>query len=172
MINVHFFFMSNFNQLFRNLIFVEIINLNFIDLSIRSSTTIFKNYVKNRLITTIFIFERFVFLDFFLSQVFSFDFFFKISFTSMNFFIEFVAMRIQQLFFIFYMFQISIENNDNFQTIIFDDSIFVKLNTKIAIEKTIDENEQNEIFSKKKIKRDKKKRFKRSKRTIYCSKND
>ena len=70
------------------------------------------------------------------------------------------------------MFQISIENDDNFQTIILNDSIFVKLNIEIATEKTIDENEQNEIFSKKKIKRDKKKRFERSKRTIYCLKND
>ena len=54
------------------------------------------------------------------------------------------------------MFQISIENDDNSQTIIFDDSIFVKLNIEIAIAKTIVENEQNEIFSKKKIKHDKK----------------
>ena len=70
------------------------------------------------------------------------------------------------------MFQISIENDNNSQTIIFDDSIFVNLNIEIVIAKTIVENKQNEIFSKKKIKRDKKKQFEQSKRTIYCSKND
>ena len=70
---------------------------------------------------------------------------------------KFVAIRIQQFFSTFYMFQISIENDDNLQTIIFDDLIFVKMNFEIAIAKTIVENEQNEIFSKKKIKRDKKK---------------
>ena len=116
----------NFNQLFRYLIFDEITNFNFIDLQTRFSTSI----SKKRLKTTIFTFERFVFSSFSTTQIFFFTVFFSIFFKFTIFFIEFVAIRIQQFSFIFHVSRIQIENDDNSNTIISSAnySIFVKLN--------------------------------------------
>ena len=141
----------NSNQLFRYLIFDEITNLNFINLSTRSLTTIFNNFLNNFVNETMFIFERFVFSNFASTQI-SFLKIFSIIFFIFDFFIEFVAIRIQQFSFISHMFQIEIENDDDFQIMISNDnhSIFVEMNIENATTKTFDDKMKIETFTKKK----------------------
>ena len=150
------FFRMNSNQLFRYLTFDEITSLHFINLSTRSLTTTFNDFLIN-VSETMFIFERFAFSDFASTQISFLRVSSRILFT-FDFFIEFVAIRIQHFSFISHMSQIQIENDDDFETLISNDdhSTFVEMNIENATTKTFDDEMKIEIFTKKKIKREKK----------------